>query len=147
LYETHSRLHNTTDFTHDILRLMSHYHHRAKSLNPQGRSLKMVNHWAIPTPLRSAIESTFLTTLELFGSPLICSMSEGITYCSTSPEDTVFGAIIYSFIFRLTNSCIANPEYEPEDLLKADLHAHVSSETSATPFLVVLVLPIWDDTP
>jgi len=32
-------------------------------------------------------------------------------------------------------------------MLKAALHAFISSETSATPFLVVLVLPIWDDTP
>ena len=55
--------------------------------------------------------------------------------------------IIYSFKFRWTNSVIASSEYEPEDKLKAVLHALVSSETSATPFLIVLVLPIFDDTP
>jgi len=48
---------------------------------------------------------------------------------------------------RNTNSCIANSEYEPEDMLKAVLHALASSETSASRFLVVLVLPVWDDTP
>ena len=31
-------------------------------------------------------------------------------------------------------------------MLKAVLHALVSSETSATPFLVVLGIPVWDDT-
>ncbi len=59
----------------------------------------------------------------------------------------VFGAIIDSFKFRWTNSCIANPEYEPKGMLKAVLHALVSSETRATPFLVFLVLFVWDDTP
>ncbi len=74
-------------------------------------------------------------------------MSDGITYCSAFPEDTVFGAIIDSFKFRWTGSCVANPEYEPEDMLKAFLYALASSETSATPFLVVLVLFICDDNP
>ncbi len=58
---------------------MSRYHPKAKPLNPLGRSLKLANHWAIPPGLRHAIESTFLTTTELFGSPLNYSMSDGIT--------------------------------------------------------------------
>jgi len=74
-------------------------------------------------------------------------MSGGITYCSSFPEDAVFRAFINSFKFRWTSSCIANPEYKPEDMLKAFLHALASSESNETPFLVVLVLPIWDDTP
>ncbi len=78
---------------------MSRYHPRAKSLNPKGRSLKLANHWAIPRLLSHAIESTFLTTAEFFGSPLIYSMSDGITYCSAFPEDTVFGAILNFFQF------------------------------------------------
>jgi len=82
LHETHSRLHNHTDFTQDLLGLMSRYHPKAKSLNSQGRALKLANHWAIPPRLCHAIESTFLTTTELFGSPLNCSMSDGSTYCS-----------------------------------------------------------------
>ena len=82
LHETHSRLHNHTDFTQDLLGLMSRYHPKAKSLNPQGRALKLANHWAIPPRLCHAIDSTFLTTTELFGSPLNCSMSDGSTYCS-----------------------------------------------------------------
>ncbi len=93
------------------------------------------------------MESTFRTTTELFGSPLNCSMSEGITYCSAFPEDAEFGAVINSFQNRWTSSCIANPEYEPEDMLKTVLRALASSENSDAPFLAVMVLPVWDDTP
>jgi hypothetical protein len=74
-------------------------------------------------------------------------MSEGITYCSAFPEDAVFGAVINSFQFRWTCLCIANPEYEPEDTQKTILHALASSDGSDTPLLVVLVFPVWDDTP
>ncbi len=147
LHETHSRLHNNTDFTHDLLRLIFSYHPKAKSPIPQGRSLKLANHWAIPPRLRHALESTFLTTTELFGSPLNCSIFDGIIYCSAFMEDAVFEAIINSFQFRWTSSCIANPEYEPEDMLKAVLHALASSERSETLILVVLILPVWDNTP
>ena len=90
LHMTHSRLHNNTDFTQDLLRLMPRYHPKAKSLNPQIRPLKLANHWAIPPHLLHAIESTFLTTTELFAIPLNCSVSDGITYCSAFPEDAVF---------------------------------------------------------
>ena len=64
---------------------MSRYHPKAKTINPQGRSLKLTNLWAIPPRLRQAIESTFLTAPELFGSPFNCSMSDGITYYSAFP--------------------------------------------------------------
>jgi hypothetical protein len=70
-----------------------------------------------------------------------------MAYCSAVQEDDKFGAIIDSFLYRWTNSCIANPEYEPEDMLKTVLHALASSEYMDTPFLVVLILPAWDDTP
>ncbi len=64
-------------------------------------------------------------------------MSDGITYCSTFPDDTVFGVILNSFQIRWTSSYIANPEYKPEEMLKAVLHALAC--------VVVLVL-VWDDT-
>jgi len=73
-------------------------------------------------------------------------MSDGIAYCSAFPEDAVFGAIINSFQFRWTSSCIANPEYEPEDMLKAVMHALASSESSEIQILVVLILLVWDET-
>jgi hypothetical protein len=79
---------------------MSLYNPKPKSLNPQGRQLKLANHWAIPPRLRHAIEATIMTTTELFGSPLNYSMSDGITFCSTFSEDAVFGATINSFQFR-----------------------------------------------
>jgi hypothetical protein len=121
LYAAHSRRRPPEDFTQDLLKLFSRYHPRAKSLNPQGRKLKLTNHWAIPPLLRIATEQKFLTTTELFGSPLNCPMTEGMTYCSDFPEDVNFGAILDSFLYRWTASCIAKPEYEPEDMLKAVL--------------------------
>jgi hypothetical protein len=41
---------------------------------------------------------------------------------------------------------IANPEYEPEDMLRANLHALASSEATEPPFLVALILQVWEDT-
>ena len=74
-------------------------------------------------------------------------MTEDMTYCSAFIEDVNFGAILDSFLYRWTASCIANPEYEPEDMLKAVLQALASSEHTDAPFLVVMVLPVWDDSP
>jgi len=48
---------------------------------------------------------------------------------------------------RWTSSCFANPEYEPEDMLKAALHTLASYVRTQPPFMVVLILPVWDDTP
>ena len=76
--------------------------------------------------LQQALECTFLTKTELFGSPLKCSMTSGITYCSAFPEVEISGAISDSFLFRWIGSYKANPEYEPVDMLKADLHALAS---------------------
>jgi hypothetical protein len=67
-------------------------------------------------------------------------MSDGITNISAFPENANFGAIINSLQFRRTSSCIANSEYEPEDMLKAVLYALASFESNETPFLVVLIL-------
>jgi len=93
------------------------------------------------------MERTFLTNTELFGSPLNCFMTGGISYCSAFLDDEVFGAIIDSFRYHWTGSCIANSEYKPEDMLKAVLHALGSSESLDTLFLVVMILLVWEDTP
>jgi hypothetical protein len=74
-------------------------------------------------------------------------MSSGITYCLAFPEDEIFGAVINSFLFRWTTSYIVNPEYEPEDILIAVMHAFLHSECAKTLFLIVLILPVWGDTP
>ena len=74
-------------------------------------------------------------------------MSGGISYCSAFPEDDMFGAITDSFLQRLTGSCISNPEYDPEDMLKAVLHALALLESSYSSFLVVLILSGWENTP
>ena len=55
LYETHSRLQNQTDLTQNLLGLMSRYHPRAKTLNPQGCTQKLASLWAIPPKLRQAM--------------------------------------------------------------------------------------------
>jgi hypothetical protein len=69
-------------------------------------------------------------------------MPEGITYCPPFLENAAFGASINSFQFRWTIFSIANLEYEPENMLKAVLHALASSKSSETPFLVDLILPV-----
>ena len=74
-------------------------------------------------------------------------MEPGITYCTAYPEDSALGALHDAFNYQLTRSCIANPEYDPGDMRKAILHALASSTDTTTPFLVVLVLPVWEDTP
>ena len=74
-------------------------------------------------------------------------MSGGITYYFSFPEDTIFGDIINSFQFPWTRSCIANPEYGPEDMLKALLYALKSFESNETPLFVILILIVWGDTP
>ena len=49
-------------------------------------------------------------------------MTIAISYYSAFLEDYIFGTIIDSFLYIWIGSCIANPEYEPEDMLKAVLH-------------------------
>jgi hypothetical protein len=44
LYAAHSRRRPSEDFTQDLLKLLARYNPRAKSLNPQGRKLKLTNH-------------------------------------------------------------------------------------------------------
>ena len=74
-------------FTQDILKLLARYHVRARSVIPQGRMLKLTNHWATSSTLQQAMGRTFLTNTELFGSTLNCFMSGGISYYSAFPED------------------------------------------------------------
>jgi len=134
LYAAPSQRARPEVFTQDLLKLLARYHPRAKSLNPQGRKLKLANHWATLPTLHHALERTFLTNKELFGSPFNCSMSGGISSCSPFPEDEIFCAIIDSFLYRWTGSCIANPEYESEHMHKAVLHALISLVSSDFPF-------------
>ena len=54
-------------------------------------------------------------------------MTNGISYCSAFPEDEIFDALTDSFLYRWSGACIANPEYEPDVMLKAVFHALASS--------------------
>jgi hypothetical protein len=89
----------------------------------------------------------FLTTTELFVGQLNCSIFDGNTYCFAFPEDIIFGEILNSFQFWWTNSCIANPDYKTEDMLKAVIHALASSESNESSFHGVLIFLVCDDTP
>lgn len=69
--------------------------------------LRIKKEWVFPkrlsivcSNLSIIIESTFLTTTELFDSPLNCLMFNDITYCSAFPEDIIFRANLDSFRFR-----------------------------------------------
>jgi len=74
-------------------------------------------------------------------------MEPGITYCTAYPENSAFGALHDAISYRLTGYCTANPEYDPGDMRKVILHALASSTNTATLFVVVLVLPVLEDTP
>jgi hypothetical protein len=126
---------------------MQRYHPHTKLLNPQGIVSKTTNRWAITYSLASAIYACFKTTFKIFASPLNNSVNPNVDYCTAFPEDANFGANFDSFCYRLTGSCIASPEYEPEDMRKAVLHALASSTISPSPLLVVFVLPAWEDSP
>jgi hypothetical protein len=69
LYANQSRLARPEAFPHELLKLLAHYHPRAKSLNPQSRKLKLANHWETLPTLHKGLERTFLTKMELFGAP------------------------------------------------------------------------------
>ena len=70
-FRTHS---NTPDeqFLPSLASLLHRYHPRSETLNPQGRKLNLCNHWALPTPLMTAIHDTFTSSTELYASPLNC---------------------------------------------------------------------------
>jgi len=126
---------------------MLRYHPRAETINPHGRKYKPSHQWATLPKVQRAIELTFQTRPELFASSLNCSMEPCIIYCTAYPEDYIFGALYDAFIYRLRGSCTTNPEQNPGDMRKAILHALASSTNPTTPFLVVMVLPVWEDTP
>ena len=126
---------------------MARYHPRSKTPNLQGREFKLSNQWALPYELTCALHECSLTTHELFASPLNCSMADGITYAPAFKDDTFFGAIHNAFDFRWTGSCLANPEYEPENMHRAVTHALACSDASEAPFLVAPFLPAWEDSP
>ena len=133
-------------FPPSLTALLERYHPRASTINPQGRSLDLRNHWAVPGPLMRAIQSSLDTSTELYASPLNCNMATSNTYFSAFPEDSDFGAIHDCHSYRWTGSCIANPEYIAEDMRKAVRHA-LESATYDPPFLCLFILPRWDDTP
>ena len=74
-------------------------------------------------------------------------MTNGLSDCSAFQEDETFGTITVSFLYRWSVSRISVPEYKLEDILKAVLHALDSPKVADTPFLVVLIFSIWEDTP
>ena len=83
----------------------------------------------------------------MFVIPLNCSMTEGITYYTAFPEDSCFGAHLNAIGIRWAGSCAANLKYEPGEVRKSVLSALRLSEDAHTPFMVVIILLVWEDTP
>ena len=135
------------DFHQDLARLLRRYHPRAKTVNPQGACLDLKNHWSLQLSLTEDNHRTFSTECELFSSPLNCSMGRDLACCSPFQEDARFGAVVNSFGYRWTGSCVANQEYTAADMRQAMEHAIRSSVSTENPFLCLLVLPAWDDSP
>jgi hypothetical protein len=94
----------------------------------------------------AAIHETFSTTTELYASPLNCDITGKTIYFSAFPEDRDFGATHDCHSHRWTGSCVANPEYVASDMRNAVQHA-IESSTYDSPFLCLLILPKWEDTP
>ena len=134
-------------FMDDLCALLSRYHPKSKHAICGSRKYNPSNQWCLPPPLRRALSNCFSSTTELFASPLNCHMQENVTYCSAFPQDTQFGAAYNAFDYRWTGSCLANPEYEPEDMRQTLRHAIASTELSSTPTLIALLLPAWEDSP
>jgi hypothetical protein len=126
---------------------MQRYHPQATGRTSQGTTLTLTNQQTLPPCLTDVIHATFDTTCELFAIPLNNSMNPNVSYCTTSHEDAVFGAQYDAYRYRWTCSCLAFPDFEPEDLRKAVLSALACSTTTNSPFLVVLILPAWEDSP
>ena len=74
-------------------------------------------------------------------------MNPNVDYCTSFQDNAIFGALFDAFIYRCTISCLANPEHEPADMRKTILHAIACATSSANAFLVVLILPAWEDSP
>ena len=74
-------------------------------------------------------------------------MNPNVDYCTFFPENAIFGTLFDAVGYRWTASCLANPEYELADMRKTILHALACATSSANPFLVVLILPAWEDSP
>jgi len=74
-------------------------------------------------------------------------MNPNVDYCTAFQDDASFGALYDAFSYRWTASCIANSEYEPSDMRKPLLHALACATSVAKPFMVVLILPAWEDSP
>ncbi len=90
---------------------------------------------------------TFHANTELFASPLKSSMEPGITYLSAFLEYSVFGTLHNAHNYKWTRSCIANPESNPADMRIKVLHALAFSTNTTIPFLAIIVLLVWEDTP
>jgi hypothetical protein len=93
--------------------------------------------------LQHAIERAFQTKTKPFTSPLNCFIKPYITNCSALMEDSDFGALHNAFGYIWTGSCAANPEYDLENKKKTILDALASSTDTPTPFLAILILPLW----
>jgi len=126
---------------------MQRYHPRTNMRNPQGNISKTNNQWALPPILTSALHAYVDTTCDLFSSPLNNSMNPNVDYCSTFQDDAIIGALFDASSYRWTSSYLANPDCELAGMRKTLLHALACVTSFSNPFLVVMILPAWEDPP
>ena len=102
LYPTHSHRAHLAAFTHDLLKILAIIIREPNPCTRRVASLDLPTTGLPRLHSNKALERTFLTNAELIGSPLNCSMSGDVSYCSAFPEDEIFGAMMNSFLYRWT---------------------------------------------
>jgi hypothetical protein len=80
-------------------------------MDPQGRRYKPTKQCVILSFLQEAIHRTFHTYTKLLTNPLVCFMTEKITYRKAFPEDSAIGVLQNALGYRWTGSCIAKLVY------------------------------------
>ena len=114
---------------------MQRYHLDTTRLTPQGTPFKIANQRALPHCLTADIHVTFDTSWELFASPLNSSINPNVNYCAAPQEDAIFEAQDQDYNYRWTGSCLAVPEHEPTNIIKAVLHDLACSTATESQYL------------
>ena len=112
---------------------------------PDGRKVKLRNHWATPDEYIHAIVASMGVTHERFASPLNANPAFQ-TYSSAFERDQVFGATWDAYRTSWHTSSYCNPEYEDTEMDKAVRWAIASTQHTPGPVLHYFVLPYWKGT-
>ena len=128
-------------FADEVVLLLRRYRQRSKA-TVADRTVRLENHWALPSNVMSALQTVLGVDTEMFASPLnVHSATE--QYCSVYSRDALFGATLDAYSRPWTGVVEFNPEYEAADMYKAVSAAITSAITASAPFVGVAVLPDW----